>query len=144
MDKNDPIMIGMRIRIRELRREMHLSKLEFAEKMGVNQNTWSNIEAGVNPFSKRYVNLVCLSYNISQEWLMTGEGDTFLPEKKSLDECEIDGMLIEIENSKKVPQDFKDLLNAFKELTPKNKRTVLDYVDMVLKVQRNTLDTNQE
>lgn len=137
IDKNDPAMEAMRVRIKEVRKLLGESKLTFAEKMGVKQNTWSNIETGVNPFSERYVHLVCFTHKINEKWLLSGEGEMFEkdPVEEALKNVNITTEMIL--SSSSVPSELRELIKSFTELTPKNQRLTLDYLNTVLTAQRN-------
>ncbi|MDR1324502.1 MAG: helix-turn-helix domain-containing protein [Treponema sp.] len=62
-------------RLVEIRVALKKKQGEFAREMGIKQGTWSDIEAGKNPVSDRYIRLVCLAFKISERWLRTGEGE---------------------------------------------------------------------
>jgi transcriptional regulator with XRE-family HTH domain len=125
-----------RDRVREIRLKLRLSQGEFAAKMGVNQKTWSNIEIGVNPCSDRYVNLVCLTYNVRKEWLLNGQGEIFAPQSPSpLPEPIFD------DKGKPLPPEVADLITIYLELVPLNQKAVLDFMMTTLQSQRNTIKT---
>ncbi|MBQ1572134.1 MAG: helix-turn-helix domain-containing protein [Clostridiales bacterium] len=65
-------------RIKALRKELKMTQLEFAAKLFMTNDAISNIERGLNPPAGRTIDQICKTFNVSKEWLETGEGDTFL------------------------------------------------------------------
>ena len=65
-------------RIKALRKELKMTQLEFAAKLFMTNDAISNIERGLNPPAGRTIDQICKTFNVSKEWLETGEGETFL------------------------------------------------------------------
>jgi transcriptional regulator with XRE-family HTH domain len=127
-------MDARRDRVREIRLKLRLSQGEFAAKMGVHQKTWSNIEIGVNPCSDRYVNLVCLTYNVRKEWLLDGRGDIFTPQPLNPPPQPV------LDNTgKPLSSELVELISIYQELVPPNQKAVLDFAGTTLQSQRNTI-----
>lgn len=59
-------------RIRNLRKEQHLTQGEFAEKIGMGQAGLSAIEQGIRNITDRNIMLICERFNIRREWLEKG------------------------------------------------------------------------
>ena len=66
-------------RIRELRKHLGLTQQEFADRIGVKQNTLSQYESGRNDPIDAVVSLICREFGISEAWLRTGEGEMIAP-----------------------------------------------------------------
>lgn len=75
-------------RIRLLRKDhLKLSQNEFGEMLGVNRSNINNIEGNrlVKPEQKEPLyRLICKTFNVRYEWLMTGDGEIFVTTPKSL------------------------------------------------------------
>lgn len=108
---------------------------EFAAKMGMKQNTWSNIERGTNPCSDRYINLICLTFKVRKEWLVSGVGDMFESQPENPATQPVDS------KGKPLPPEMSELITIFQELVPLNQNAVLDFMKTALQSQRNTLKT---
>lgn len=64
----------MNERLKELRKNLGLRQIEFAQKIGVTQAYLSMLEAGKSPLSEQQIKLVCLCFGASETWLRTGLG----------------------------------------------------------------------
>ena len=79
----------MNKRLKELRSKLGLSQSAFAEKIGIKQTSYSDIETGRRELTERNLNLICKEFSVDENWLRNGEGSMFTLE---LDE---DAMLVE-------------------------------------------------
>lgn len=70
-------------RIKELRKALGLTQQKFADAIGVRQNTVAQYEMGRNPPTDTVITLICREFNVSEEWLRTGEGDMFKPKSRN-------------------------------------------------------------
>lgn len=70
----------MKDRIRELRKALKLSQTEFGERCGTSRSAVQKWESGENTMSDMVVLLVHREFNVSEEWLRTGEGEMFVRE----------------------------------------------------------------
>lgn len=71
----------MNERIKKLRKELNLTQREFAAKIGMKQNSIAIIESGRNT-SDQTIMAICREFNVSEEWLRTGEGEMFIHQSK--------------------------------------------------------------
>ena len=72
----------MKDRIRKVRKESHKTQAEFAESLGLKQNTIATYEMGRFMPSDRTISDICRTYNVNEEWLRTGEGEMFVPRSR--------------------------------------------------------------
>lgn len=86
-------------RIKEIRKEHHLTQKEFAESIDISRVHVSYIESPTIETmpSKVLLKKICYIYNINFDWLMTGEGEKTVPSKsKALNKfLETDKILLE-------------------------------------------------
>ena len=66
-------------RVRELRIAKNLTQQEFADKLKIKRSTISNYDIGRSEPSESAISLICREFNVSEEWLRTGEGEMFVP-----------------------------------------------------------------
>lgn len=75
----------MNERLKKLRKALNLTQQKFGERLGIKRNTVAQYELGRNLPIEPVVNLICLEFNVNEEWLRTGEGDMFLPVEQDAD-----------------------------------------------------------
>lgn len=68
----------MNHRIKELRKALSLTQQEFADRIGMKRNTIANYEIDRNEPSNSVITLICREFNVSENWLRTGEGEMFI------------------------------------------------------------------
>lgn len=55
-----------------------LSKTAFAQRLGLSQSYVSNVALGTKTPSDRTIADICREFNVSEQWLRTGEGEMFV------------------------------------------------------------------
>lgn len=65
-------------RVRYLRKEvLGLTLEKFGERLGVRKSVLSTIENGKSGVTNQMRLAICNAYGVSEQWLLTGEGDIF-------------------------------------------------------------------
>lgn len=79
-------MNTLKDRIKKLRKTLDLTQQEFADKLNIKRNTVATYERGKSNPSDAAVVLICKTFNVSETWLRTEEGEMFveLPENEAL------------------------------------------------------------
>lgn len=67
----------MNERIRKLRKTLELTQKEFANRIGIKQNTVATYEIGRSEPIDAVIALICREFNVNEEWLRTGTGSMF-------------------------------------------------------------------
>lgn len=65
-------------RIKEVRTTKGLTLEKFGGKLGVGKTAISKIERGENSVTDHMRLSICREFNVSEEWLRTGEGEMFV------------------------------------------------------------------
>lgn len=65
-------------RLKELRKALGEKQGEFAKRISTTQGHISDIENGRKSLSERTAKLICLEFNVNEEWLRTGKGEMFV------------------------------------------------------------------
>lgn len=68
-------MIGERIQ--EIRKENGLSQEEFGKRLAVSRNVVAKYENGLVEPPELFINHLCIKFGVSENWLKTGEGQTY-------------------------------------------------------------------
>ncbi len=115
-------MIGERIKI--LRKELGKTQQAFANAIGLKRNTIANYEIDQIQPSDRTIADICREFNVSENWLRTGEGEMFL----DLGE---DEELVQVLAAIQVSDDdmIKDLLISYWHLDEKEKAAIRKLID---------------
>lgn len=64
-------------RIKLLRDTLDLTQTEFADKVGIKQNTLANYESGRRIPMESTIKSICREYNVDYFWLTEGKGEMF-------------------------------------------------------------------
>lgn len=73
----------MNTRIRELRKTiLKMTQKEFSARLGLSENFIWQIEKGEREPSDRTIADICREFNVSEQWLRTGEGDMSPPRSR--------------------------------------------------------------
>ena len=65
-------------RIKKVRKSLDLTQQKFADLIGTTQNNIASYEIGRREPSAAAVNNICKTFNVSEAWLRTGEGEMFV------------------------------------------------------------------
>ena len=68
----------MKERLKTLRKELHLTQQEFADKIGIQRSTYAKYEIGASSPIDAVVTLICKTCNVNEEWLRNGSGEMFI------------------------------------------------------------------
>jgi transcriptional regulator with XRE-family HTH domain len=111
-------------RIKELRTTLKLSQRSFAERIFISQSLYADMELGKVSFKERFIQLISSQFNISIDWIKTGEGEMFTAP----------------------PPDFRleYLIDIFNQLDPLLQDYVLLHLKELLNIQRLKIDTKKE
>lgn len=71
-------------RLKYLRKKLGLSQAAFGDKIRITKASVSRIESGINNPSDQTITLICKEFNISEHWLITGEGEQTFSTKEAL------------------------------------------------------------
>jgi len=111
----------MKDRILAIRKALQLNQAEFAKRLGLKRTTLSMIEVGDNTLTDKNIRLICMVFNVNEQWLRTGKGDMFIASPYETEFFEIYQNLIP-ETQKTLLRLAKDLLATQKKYTVKETR----------------------
>ena len=62
-------------RIRSFRKSLGLSQTDFGKPLGLKQAIIGQYETGIRNITDRNIDILCKTYNINKNWLLTGQGE---------------------------------------------------------------------
>lgn len=62
-------------RLKELRKSRKLSQVEFANRIGMQQQQYSRYEKGEREPKIKHIKRICREFNISADWLLSLDSD---------------------------------------------------------------------
>ena len=126
----------MNERIKQIRRELGLTQAEFAERIGLKQNSIALIESGKRNISDQAVLSICREYGVNEEWLRTGDGDRFIPESNA--ELEALAKKYDLSNADQV------LIEKYVNLKPGSREAIINFITDVVAGLDGAADLNSK
>lgn len=126
----------MNKRIKQIRRELGLTQAEFAERIGLKQNSIALIESEKRNISDQAVLSICREYGVNEEWLRTGDGDKFIPD--SNDELEALAKKYDLSNADQV------LIEKYVNLKPGSREAIINFITDVVAGLDGAADLNSK
>lgn len=112
----------MKARIKELRKILGLTQLDFANKINVKRPTIAAYELGNIEIPERAIADIIRVYGVNEQWLRTGEGEMFpVPANSSGDEFAKYAEQLMASNDE-VDQWTKEIIVRWCKLTPERQR----------------------
>ncbi len=71
-------------RVREVRNALTLTQKDFGQRLAIAQSYLTNIETGKREVTEKIQKLVCLQFNVNEDWLRDGQGEMFRQDTASV------------------------------------------------------------
>lgn len=126
----------MNERIKQIRRELGLTQTEFAERIGLKQNSIALIESGKRNISDQAVLSICREYGVNEEWLRTGTGEKMTPDAS--DELEAMVKKYDLSNADQV------LIEKYVNLKAGSRETIINFITDVVAALDGVADPNSK
>lgn len=107
-------------RIKKVRKSLDLTQQEFADRLSIKRNTVATYERGKSDPSDAAVVLICKTFNVSETWLRTGEGEMFVPKEEDAWD--------EVVKRRGLSDGDRLLIEKFMNLKPAQREVVMEYV----------------
>ena len=85
-------------RLIKLRKYLHITQQEFADRLNVSRSTVATYEVGKSNPSDAAISLICREFNVNEEWLREGIGEMFLPTDRNADIAKLTKQLLNEED----------------------------------------------
>ena len=108
-------------RIKNLRKHLSMNQNEFGSKIGLSQRAVSWMEKEGNTVIPQNIKIICDTFNVSEDWLLNGEGEMFRP----ADEPDV---LDRLQQELKLTSQEMEIIRTFVELSPEQRRMGIEFV----------------
>ena len=125
-------MQEMKDRIVSIRKESGLTQEEFGKELNLSQNYVWMLESGKRAPSARTIIDLCKKFQISEEWLRTGEGEMKAPMTKQAEIATITAQLFHKEETD--PETYNFLIELNKYLLQLDETQMQAVLDMIRKL----------
>lgn len=123
-------------RLKRLRKELDLTQEAFASRIGSVQNTITGYESGRRNPSAPVISLICIEFDVNEEWLRNGTGEMFAPE--SNDELEALAKKYNLSNADQV------LIEKYVNLKSGSRETIINFMIDVVAALDGAADQNDK
>lgn len=106
-------------RIKEIRLNAKLNQSEFAERIGIGQAALSALEKGIRNVVDRNIILICEKFNVSEQWLRTGEGEMYIQTD--------DTLFTKLSKEYNLSVGMQELLRAILDLDDERREQLVDF-----------------
>ena len=110
-------------RIKQVRQALNISQAKFAKAISISNGYIAGIELENRNVNDRIIKLICITFNVNENWLRTGKGDMFNESTNQMAEI---------------------ALSTFRELKPDYQNYVLKQIDHLLELQQKEKEKNIE
>ena len=111
-------------RVKFLRKEeLNLTQEEFGKKLGVSRDVIKNLELSLVDVKDYMVKLICLTFNVREEWLKRGKGSVFKDEEVNI---------FDLLKEKGVNDIFLKIIKNYISLPKNDKTTINNYIKKLL------------
>ncbi len=122
-------------RVKQLRKTLGLTQVEFGKKIAVAQGYLTNIEKGSRDVTEKILKIICHEFNVSEEWLRTGQGEMFVQtESFSLDDYAKKSNLSALEY---------DIIRGYMGLDEETRRSILSHFASIFSRHAETAATRE-
>lgn len=125
-------MQEMKDRIVSIRKESGLTQEEFGKELNLSQNYVWMLESGKRAPSARTIIDLCKKFQISEDWLRTGEGEMKAPMTKQAEIGAITAQLFHKEETD--PETYNFLIELNKYLLQLDENQMQAVLDMIRKL----------
>ena len=114
-------------RVRALRKELGMNQTEFGERIAISQNHLTGIETGKRAVTDRTIKLICIEFNVSEEWLRTGNGPMYSAEDSDSERFRQAAAGIEMADDKRAMA----ALEVYWSLSPEDRKIIWKMFDQI-------------
>ena len=122
-------------RIKQLRKHCKLNQDDFGKRIGLKHGAISKMEKPGNTVIDQNIRLICDTFNVSEDWLRTGEGEMF--------ESSDDVLLKQLATEYKLEGGTLELIRNFLMLTAEQRAAILHAATIIAEANRKAMAAAQ-
>lgn len=106
-------------RIKKIRLTLGLNQTDFGARISVAQTYLSQLEKGDREITEKIFRLICLEFNVNEEWLRNGNGDMFVEDDH--------GILSQLAAEYNLSDIEKKIIRTYLGLSETNRKKLVDF-----------------
>ena len=113
-------------RVKEIRKSLEMTMEQFGSRLGVTKVAISRIEKGERNLTEQMSRAICREFNVSEEWLKTGDGEMY--QQLSEDE-EIAGIVSDLLEEGKDNAFYSiilEIVKTYSEISPASQKVLME------------------
>lgn len=123
-------------RVREVRRTLGLTQKDFGKKLAIAQSYLTNIETGRREVTEKIQKLICLQFDVNEDWLRTGQGEMFTESDATI--------LHDLQEQYNLDDFGMRFMEAFLKLSPEQRAVIQDFASAIVETrEKDTADPEQ-
>lgn len=118
-------------RIKEIRKSYNLTLEKFGERIGMKKSSVSQLENGINSVTEQTLKSICREFNVSEEWLRTGNGEMFIQLSQEDEAAHIVQDMLG-SNTGSFYNIILEIAKSYKKLSPTSQKALDELADNLL------------
>lgn len=110
-------------RLKIIRKHFGKTQKDFGAELGVSRDTYASYESGRVIPNNTFVQLLCSTFSVNEEWLRNGAGEMFMQTPQTI--------LDDLVTAHNLNGREKAIISAFLDLSPEGRAAIIEYVEKV-------------
>lgn len=132
-------MITINERIKQIRKAYNMNQTDFGARIGVKQGSVAGYESGARTPVDAVILSICREFDISEEWLRTGQGEMKLIASEDEEVMKYAGMLLK-DKEDFVAQKIKRFIVGYEKLDADDKKVVENLMRQIFESEKKEQD----
>ena len=113
----------MKKQLKELRQYLKKTQTDFGLLCGKSRDTISNYELGRVAPDESFIKLICMKFNVNENWLRTGQGDMFIET--------MDSMIENLAQKYNLNENDIDIIKNYIQLSEEDRKKFVDIIKII-------------
>ena len=113
----------MKKQLKELRQYFKKTQTDFGLLCGKSRDTISNYELGRVAPDESFIKLICMKFNVNENWLRTGQGDMFIET--------MDSMIENLAKKYNLNENDIDIIKNYIQLSEEDRKKFVDIIKII-------------